>query len=533
LRSISRPKFKITEHPDGYSIQFGMAGYYMRGRYTTSDNSIDFNIMDHKGSIKYVINEWRPDGPDFEGTFEVAGPKDGRDQQRGRLPPIDAKIKLKHARTKTGKYNSPLDPHDIVLTFVNNYRHGREWISMPSMEMRDPKQVEAVLRMTMNPRNWVDSTMSFAVNARGDIYDENSGSYESYEEKWRPGTYNLSASMQIIKFEEPSPSQRQPKMSAGLELEEDVTFDDSQDNPELPRSQKLFRKNILIDGMINLTGKGARLGVIKFTDAETDKSIARIQARRADEENLRLEIFADGREKGALNYFQNAAGMTNITVEDTQCSRFSDDPDYSYGSFNGTEFGNYTDTENGTQAQGCKNIRRMLESVSDDGLYESRIYADAFHMRSYYDPEDLDAVAGEKGLLFEEKMSKKGDKYEGSMMFGSRYQQNKMSCVLNNEGEDTHVQMGVSDKYRKWNGDEYKLAESHTMDMIISPSKNEDDEFNFKLLYKEERIFDGFFYLARIIRRFVREVIPAKIENSLSSFQESHAETVNYLSNVV
>ena len=70
----------------------------------------------------------------------------------------------------------------------------------------DPKQVEAVLRMTMNPRNWVDSTMSFAVNARGDIYDENSGSYESYEEKWRPGTYNLSASMQIIKFEEPSPS---------------------------------------------------------------------------------------------------------------------------------------------------------------------------------------------------------------------------------------------------------------------------------------------------------------------------------------
>merc|ERR1711863_48010 len=100
-----------------------------------------------------------------------------------------------------------------------------------------------------------------------------------------------------------------------------------------------------------------------------------------------------------------------------------------------------------------------------------------------------DAVAGEKGLLFEEKMSK--------------------------------------------NGDEYKLAESHTMDMIISPSKNEDDEFNFKLLYKEERIFDGFFYLARIIRRFAREIIPAKIENSLSSFQESHAETVNYLSNVV
>lgn len=91
--------------------------------------------------------------------------------------------------------------HDSVSLNLHNYI----FIST-SYLLVDPKQVEAVLRMTMNPRNWVDSTMSFAVNARGDIYDENSGSYESYEEKWRPGTYNLSASMQIIKFEEPSPS---------------------------------------------------------------------------------------------------------------------------------------------------------------------------------------------------------------------------------------------------------------------------------------------------------------------------------------
>ena len=73
--------------------------------------------------------------------------------------------------------------------------------------------------------------------------------------------------------------------------------------------------------------------------------------------------------------------MTNITVEDTQCSRFSDDPDYSYGSFNGTEFGNYTDSENGTNgAQGCKNIRRMLGILWGEHNY---IIWVALHWRDY------------------------------------------------------------------------------------------------------------------------------------------------------
>ena len=35
--------------------------------------------------------------------------------------------------------------------------------------------------------------------------------------------------------------------------------------------------------MINLTGKGSRLAVMKLTDAEDDKNIGRIQARREDD----------------------------------------------------------------------------------------------------------------------------------------------------------------------------------------------------------------------------------------------------------
>ena len=80
-------------------------------------------------------------------------------------------------------------------------------------------------------------------------------------------------------------SQRQPKMTAAIDLEEDITFDEQEQDvqKEVPRSQKLFKKSILIDGMINLTGKGSRLAVVKLTDAESNKSIGRMQVRRPDD----------------------------------------------------------------------------------------------------------------------------------------------------------------------------------------------------------------------------------------------------------
>ena len=44
-----------------------------------------------------------------------------------------------------------------------------------------------------------------------------------------------------------------------------------------------FKRSFNLDGMINLTGEGKRLAVVKLTDAETDRVIGRVQARFADE----------------------------------------------------------------------------------------------------------------------------------------------------------------------------------------------------------------------------------------------------------
>ena len=81
-------------------------------------------------------------------------------------------------------------------------------------------------------------------------------------------------------------------MTAALDLEEHLMFDDTDSLPNTPRYQNLLKRSIVIKGMINLTGKGARLGVIKFTDADTDNSIGRIQARRADEVSKAIRLIS-------------------------------------------------------------------------------------------------------------------------------------------------------------------------------------------------------------------------------------------------
>ena len=52
-------------------------------------------------------------------------------------------------------------------------------------------------------------------------------------------------------------------------------------SPSYP-NKKSWKKSILFDGTINLTGKGPRLGVMKVTDANTGNSIGRVQAKRTD-----------------------------------------------------------------------------------------------------------------------------------------------------------------------------------------------------------------------------------------------------------
>ena len=61
-----------------------------------------------------------------------------------------------------------------------------------------------------------------------------------------------------------------------------LDLEESTDIPYNVELNEKWKKSFLLEGMINLSKTGARLGVVKLTDATTNKSVGRIQARRSD-----------------------------------------------------------------------------------------------------------------------------------------------------------------------------------------------------------------------------------------------------------
>ena len=361
-------------------------------------------------------------------------------------------------------------------------------------------------------------------------------------------------------------------MTAALDLEEEVTFDNDKNVENLPRSEKLLKKSLLIDCMINMSGKGSRLAVMKVTDAENEKNIGRLQVRKEDEvssskikrkpgcmyqfslyillyhdisfsfyfqETMKLELFMHGEQMGSLNYFQNEAGMTNVTMEEffpnaEKCGYDNEEYEQSFNetsSFNDTtSFNQSSNNETNNDVENrCKFVSRFLESFTGDGVYESRIYKDIFLM---FDPPGYrkEATKGEKSLVFEEKIMMKDDVYDAMVLFGG-YERNAMHCKLNNTGDNTHIEMEMKNTYLDWQSGEYRPSggdEKITLD--ITPSTDKEDDFNMKLSYKDDRIFDGWFYLTTLIQRYARQEVPAIIQRTLENFQETHAETTNQIS---
>lgn len=544
LPSVGRPKFKITEHPDGYSMQLGFSGYYMRIRYT-DDNSLDFNIMGYKGSAKYRMDNHYSDGAEFEGTFDVRADRSRKKWGQN----VDAQIKVKYSKPKIGEYRSFSDPMHIELSFVNKFQRGeRNRIEMPSMRMRGAKNLEALIKITIDPRHFDKTTVNFEMNAEGDIYRYISGN--DWDENWFPGSYNLNASLAGVNFDKPGPRERQPKMTAQLDLTEDITFEKQEQEveKEVPRNQKLLTKSMLIDGMINLTGEGSRLAVLKLTDAVSKKSVGRMQVKHPDDENYRLEMFMNGEQFAAVNYFQNIAGVTNITVEDNsdyECTEPIDEPTFDDYELLNTTAQNYTDydesylnntdTSEGFQnetARGlwdsCKKVNRFLESISGDGVYESRLYNDIFYIGA---PPGYRKRQTEnnKNLIFEEKIAQKNDIYEGHITAGAS-KKNTLHCKLDNTGTDSSVEIGTTSKYLSWRTDEWEVAEENKINVDITKG-NEKEDLNMKVKYNDELLFNGWFYLTELVHRYAKENVPAMINRQLDGFKETHAQTTQYVSN--
>ena len=96
-------------------------------------------------------------------------------------------------------------------------------------------------------------------------------------------------------------SNRQPKFSAKLDLAEHKKLEPTDImEPSFGAEETYrgmnddFKRSFKLEGMINLSGKGKRLAVMKLSDSDTERNFGRMQARFLDKvkENLKL-IFVD------------------------------------------------------------------------------------------------------------------------------------------------------------------------------------------------------------------------------------------------
>lgn len=501
-----RPKFKLSQHPDGYSMQIGMSGLYMRARYSHVDHSVDFSIADYKGRIKlgFMSGASNPTG-----EIELVG---GRHSGW----PLDAIVKVRFEQMKSGQYASPLDPFELVISLTNKGGGPSSVVEFYDGErIKDMKVFNTEIKAVFNPRNWAESTINFNLKTEGSLVTGRRAeqttdrygyrSYYSYDPYvYTEGTYNISASFMIINVVQPSSSERQPKITIALDMETNRNVPNGPNNlPNFPNKLS-WKKSILFDGMINLTGKGARLGVMKVTDADTGNSIGRVQAKRADSENLRLEFFKAGTLESAINYYEGLNdGATNITFEDRKCE------------VGMTPF-------------------RIYERIIGDTFLEQRFYKDVFYIGEPCGFMKRE-IEGDKGMLWEEKMSAANDQYIYNALVSNGYTVNNFYVNLDNRGQDTKLQIGTVSKslHMRQGSSQFRIRNSDRLELGIKPSTDEVGEFDLKVSFNNDRLFDGWFIGTKGIRQYARDEYPAAIQLSFTRYKEMHNQTISTLTEFV
>ena len=90
---------------------------------------------------------------------------------------------------------------------------------------------------------------------------------------------------------------------------------------------------------------------------------------------------------------------------------------------------------------------------------------------------------------------------------------------MENLGEKINLVMGIR-------GDDHGHFLNEELNVKIEPANK---DFNLKLLYNNDRIFDGWFYFTNLIRRFAKEQALISMKQMMKHQRESNKEAVEWL----
>ena len=194
-----------------------------------------------------------------------------------------------------------------------------------------------------------------------------------------------------------------------------------------------------------------------------------------------------------MNFYQNGKGATNVTAEAPRkrgCDGYKSKAKYRI----------YERLVQGSPSLDSFNV-------------EQRLYKDFF----YIDSDDrCPMTEGDRGLVIEEKLSANKGKYLYNVMLSDGTNTKNIYSSLENIMASTKFQVGVMAKQWDYTHKTYALQNDDRISLHIKDKLDEPNEYDMKVSYNNDRIFDGWFYLTSIIRRYAREHIPALIERFLT-----------------
>ena len=140
---------------------------------------------------------------------------------------------------------------------------------------------------------------------------------------------------------------------------------------------------------------------------------------------------------------------------------------------------------------------------------------------------------GDRGLVIEEKLSANKGKYLYNVMFSDGTNIKNIYSSLENLMASTKFQVGAMAKQWDYTHKTYALQNDDKLSLDIKEKLDEPNEYDMKVSYNNDRIFDGWFYLTSIIRRYAREHIPALIERFLTEQYLNDKELTNIITKYV
>ena len=206
-----------------------------------------------------------------------------------------------------------------------------------------------------------------------------------------------------------------------------------------------------------------------------------------------------------------------------------------------------------------KPTSRLYERVVSDNKFEQRFYKDAFytaHPNPPWMPKGhTTRIWRNNGLLLEEKMSKTNNgpnnKYAYNVMLqrnsnGPLYRNSpngtygnfwntfsNLHWSLDNQGPITKFQLGLINKGRNTETGDLAVWSDDRINIEMNSCRDEMDDCKMKLSYNNERIFDGWFYLTRMLQAYARQQLPAMFERGFKQLVEFHNEKLRFLTEYV